>query len=130
MTQEDDKGSAAMLGSPGLAVWCCVKWAELSPDSDEDDFTGALWIRMAMPAILPVGSDIDLPTPRSWDSATGVMTGRIVSWSLCGDAIVCELEDTSHLGQDSVAELLAIGYADHSGGYPDEVWKAIEKMLR
>jgi len=83
-----------------------------------------------MPAILPVGSDIDLPTPRSWHSATGVMTSIIKSWSLCGDAIVCTLEDTDCLGQESVAELLAIGYADHSGGYPDEVWKAMEKMLR
>ena len=129
MTQEDNKGSAAMLGSPGFAVWCCVRWSRAG-ERLEGDFTGELWMRMSMPAILPVGSDIDIPTPRSWDSATGVMSGIIKSWSLCGDAIVCTLEGTDYLGQESVAELLAIGYADHSGGYPDEVWKAMEKMLR
>lgn len=129
MSDGKDKGSVAMFGSPGFAVWCCVRWVSAG-EKLKDDFTGELWINVAMPAILPAGSSVDLPTPREWGRVTGVMTGTIASWALMGSAIVCEIRDESHLGIDSVQELLAIGYANHDGGYPDEVWSASEGLLR
>jgi hypothetical protein len=119
-----------MSENPRLPVWCRVRFAAHSAERLADDYAGELWIKMPMPAILPVGSWIDLPTPRTWRPCSGITSGRISSWSLIGDAIVCEINDPSHLGNDIVDELLAIGYVDHGGGYPDEVSAASDKMCR
>jgi hypothetical protein len=130
MTNDNEEPSAASAGPPCFAVWCCVRWARLTKERLEEDFNGELWIKMSMPAIFPVGSFIDLPTPRAWDSVSGALGGRIASWHLIGSEIVCEIDDNCHVGNDSVQELLAIGYSDHSGGYPDEVWQSGERLLR
>jgi hypothetical protein len=133
MSNEDTQGAAepspASAGSPGFAVWCCVHFSRHTTERLADDYTGELWIKLQMPAILPVGSWVDLPTPRDWRPGSGTSSGKISSWSLMGEVIVCEIDDPSHLGNDQGAELLAIGYADHQCGYPNEVSKASDGLF-
>ncbi len=117
-------------GSQCFAVWCCVYFARHTSERLENDHTGALWIKLPMPAIIPVGSWVDLPTPLGWRPGCGQLSGKIALWSLMGDAIVCEIDDPCHVGTDHVAELLAIGYADHNGDYPDEVSAALGRLFR
>jgi hypothetical protein len=112
-----------------LSVWCCVRYARDAAERLADDYNGELWIKMPMPAILPVGSWVDLPTPRAWRSALGVSTGKISEWSLIGGFLVCEIDDPSHIDDYGVAELLAIGYSDHRGGYPKEVCESYDKLF-
>ena len=128
--KDDAEMLAESMSFPFFSVWCCVRFARHSADRLEDDYMGELWIKMPMPAILPVGSWVDLPTPSFWRPISGLTSGEISSWSLVGNAIVCEIDDPSHLGNDSVAELLAIGYVDADGGYPDEVSAASGGLFR
>jgi hypothetical protein len=115
-----------------LSVWCCVRYARHATERLADDYNGELWIEIQMPAILPVGSWVDLPTPRAWRSVLGVSIGKISEWSLVGrrGVVVCEIDDPCHLGREQVKELLAIGYSEHFGGYPKEVCEASEDLFR
>jgi len=129
-TQDSAAMSPASAGSPCLAVWCCVRWARLMKERLEDDFNGELWVKIPMPAILPVGSFVDLPTPRAWVSVSGALGGTIASWHLMDGVLVCEIDDNCHIPNDSVQELLAAGYSYHPAGYPDEVSEAGKRLFR
>ena len=113
-----------------LSVWCRICHARRSEERLADCYYGELWIKLSMPAILPVGSWIELPTPQAWRSATGVSFGKISEWTLIGGFLVCEIDDSCHLGNEQVAELLAIGYSDYLDDYPEEVGEASENLFR
>lgn len=117
-------------GAPRFEVWCCVHWPRDRHEGFDEDFSGELWIKVSMPAILPVGSLVGLPTPRAWDRTCGELSGKISAWALAGGVLVCEIEDTSFIDAETVKELLAIGYTDHSGGNPGEVRDAYKGLFR
>lgn len=128
MTQDNEEPSAASAGSPGLAVWCCIYFSKTQERLDAD-FRGELWVKMKMPSVLPVGSQVDLPTPRGWYAISGMMEGRVREWRQHGTVLVCEMDHECHIDFEATRELVSIGYIDAGDGYPSEVLNAYEALL-
>ena len=129
MTHDVAGPSVASSGSPCLSVWCCLDLSTPESTRLEDDYQGELWIKLRMPAALPVGSRVYLPTPRPWERAGSELCGRITEWMAVGDLVVCEMDTPgSHFNGESVSDLLAIGYIKPESGCPDEVDAAYRKL--
>lgn len=115
-----------------FSVWCCVRFADPSHSKDPTltgDFADELWIKLPMPVILPVGSWVNLPTPKEWIGGCGHLGGAITKWFLFDASIVCEIEMRgTYLSSTDVPDLLAIGYVDTDECYPDEVQESLGKL--
>ena len=131
MTHDVAGPSVASAGSPYLSVWCCLDLSTPTDTRLEDDYQGELWIKLRMPATLPVGSSVYLPTPRQWERAVCELHGRITGWMAVGEVVVCEMDTPgSHFNGESVSDMMAIGYIKPESGYPDEVDAAYGKLWR
>lgn len=111
-------------------VWFCVSFLGHETKRHPGEFAEGLWVKLSVPAILPIGSSVFLPTPLGWERTGGELYGIVRQWRAFGDALVCEVVERVDLDQDSLNDLLAIGYVDCDGGYPDEVIRAGDKLLR
>jgi hypothetical protein len=131
MPKDVEELSAASVGSPCLSVWCRLDLSTPTDTRLEDDYQGGLWIKLRMPAALPVGSSVYLPTPLQWERAVCELHGRITEWMAVGELVVCEMDTPgSHFNGESVSDLLAIGYIKPESGCPDEVGAAYRKLWR
>lgn len=70
-----------------------------------------LWLALKIPAVVPVGSNIWLPTPKSWRPVTGLMSGTVSRWDILNDKLVCKVVPDMRMDQDGADELVAIGYS-------------------
>ena len=122
MTQ-DDAGSARMLGS----VWCRVSINERRADGRVYGLVDR-WVQVDMPFIMPIGTTVDLPTPRKWTECE--MEGEIKGWSVSGGVAHCYIEATGYLDSDDVADLEEIGYIGDDCEWPATVQAGVNRMYR
>lgn len=121
---------ASSCVSPRFSVWCGVSFAGRcgSDKLDADDYDGEIWVKVTMPAILPVGQWVYLPTPKAWKPCTGELSGRIDAWHVVCDAIVCDIFcQGMHVDAEGVSELLEIGY---QRDFPGELEESYRTLLR
>lgn len=85
-----------------------------------------LSITIEMPCVIPVGSSVWLPTPRSWDEGGGLLIATITGWDSIGNVLACDAEAIGESGRECVDDLLSIGYSRDS---PKEVYAAYEALL-
>lgn len=88
-------------------------------------------VTMEFPAIVPVGSEVYLPTPWRWVGISGHVCGTVHEWSVIGSVLWCRIRDTDKWGDDEFEYYLsACGATETSGFYHAEALVELDKLVR
>lgn len=111
-----------------MRIYCEVTFVDAAESKRFGKCAERLWVEIEMPCVVPVGTSLDLPTPKGWRSITGEISVRITSWDVTGGVLSCQAEPIGFTcDPDGIAELLAIGYSKDT---PAELDAAYETIFR
>jgi hypothetical protein len=120
-------GCIGLFGVP-MKIYCEVLFKEAALSEKFGKCAEYLWVEIDIPCVVPVGSTLDLPTPKEWRPITGEMSAEITSWDITGGVLSCTAEPYGFTcDPEGIAELLLIGY---SGDEPREIGDAYESVFR
>lgn len=109
-----------------MKVYCEVLFKEAALSERFGKCAEYLWVEVDIPFVVPVGTTLDLPTPKEWKPITGEISAKITSWDVTGGLLSCKAEPYGFTcDPDGIKELLLIGYSRQTPAEIDAAWESI-----